>query len=167
VRTALRCLSFAPPQNDPQLLITSLSVHRLLVTAVLVAAKFLDDSYFNNAYYSKARATTHPVVAAFGGGARPPHAPRTFARFGRAWACPLVAATHRAPAALRPPPRRAGRTHPRARARAIAAHTPTPARSAHAHPPAVTTPNPPLASDNNHFHPSTGWRHFAGRDQHA
>lgn len=40
-------------ENDPHLRITSLSVHRLLVTAVLVAAKFLDDSYFNNAYYSK------------------------------------------------------------------------------------------------------------------
>lgn len=28
-------------------------MHRLLITAVLVAAKFLDDSYFNNAYYAK------------------------------------------------------------------------------------------------------------------
>jgi hypothetical protein len=42
-------------QNDARLRITSLSVHRLLVTAVLIAAKFLDDSYFNNAYYSKVR----------------------------------------------------------------------------------------------------------------
>ena len=41
-------------QADPALL-TSLSVHRVLVTAVLVAAKWLDDSYFNNAYYAKAR----------------------------------------------------------------------------------------------------------------
>ena len=40
-------------QNDPKLRITALSVHRLLITAVLVAAKFLDDSYFNNAYYAK------------------------------------------------------------------------------------------------------------------
>jgi hypothetical protein len=42
-----------PVQNDPSLRITALSVHRLLITAVLVAAKFLDDSYFNNAYYAK------------------------------------------------------------------------------------------------------------------
>lgn len=40
-------------QNDPQLRITSLSVHRLLSTAVLVATKFIDDSYYNNAYFAK------------------------------------------------------------------------------------------------------------------
>ncbi|KMT06145.1 hypothetical protein BVRB_7g163150 [Beta vulgaris subsp. vulgaris] len=33
--------------------LTSLNVHRLLVTSVMVAAKFIDDSFFNNAYYAK------------------------------------------------------------------------------------------------------------------
>ncbi|KAH7430383.1 hypothetical protein KP509_09G096500 [Ceratopteris richardii] len=33
--------------------ITSLNVHRLLITSVMIAAKFLDDSYYNNAYYGK------------------------------------------------------------------------------------------------------------------
>ncbi|KAH7365987.1 hypothetical protein KP509_18G057900 [Ceratopteris richardii] len=33
--------------------ITSLNVHRLLITSVMVAAKFLDDSFYNNAYYGK------------------------------------------------------------------------------------------------------------------
>lgn len=33
--------------------LTSLSVHRLLITSVMVAAKFIDDAFFNNAYYAK------------------------------------------------------------------------------------------------------------------
>ena len=33
---------------------TSLNVHRLLITGVLLAAKLMDDNYFNNAYYAKA-----------------------------------------------------------------------------------------------------------------
>ncbi|CAO2824208.1 unnamed protein product [Amaranthus hypochondriacus] len=33
--------------------LTSLNVHRLLATSVMVAAKFVDDSFFNNAYYAK------------------------------------------------------------------------------------------------------------------
>ncbi|KAL9227961.1 hypothetical protein vseg_003590 [Gypsophila vaccaria] len=33
--------------------LTSLNVHRLLVTSVMVAAKFIDDAFFNNAYYAK------------------------------------------------------------------------------------------------------------------
>ncbi|XP_010255964.1 PREDICTED: cyclin-P3-1-like isoform X2 [Nelumbo nucifera] len=33
--------------------LTSLNVHRLLITSVMVAAKFLDDAFFNNAYYAK------------------------------------------------------------------------------------------------------------------
>ncbi|XP_002966846.2 cyclin-U4-1 [Selaginella moellendorffii] len=40
-------------QQKPSLPITSLNVHRLLVTSVMVAAKFLDDAYYNNAYYAK------------------------------------------------------------------------------------------------------------------
>lgn len=38
--------------------VTSLNVHRLLVTSVMLAAKFLDDAYFNNAYYAKVGGVT-------------------------------------------------------------------------------------------------------------
>ncbi|WCJ21532.1 Cyclin family protein [Euphorbia peplus] len=41
----------APPNTDIPL--TSLNVHRLLITSVMVAAKFIDDAFFNNAYYAK------------------------------------------------------------------------------------------------------------------
>ncbi|PON84190.1 Cyclin [Trema orientale] len=37
--------------TDVQL--TSLNVHRLLITSVMLAAKFIDDAFFNNAYYAK------------------------------------------------------------------------------------------------------------------
>ncbi|CAK7346596.1 unnamed protein product [Dovyalis caffra] len=33
--------------------LTSLNVHRLLITSVMIAAKFVDDAFFNNAYYAK------------------------------------------------------------------------------------------------------------------
>jgi len=33
--------------------LTELNVHRVVITAVLVAAKFFDDAYYNNAYYAK------------------------------------------------------------------------------------------------------------------
>jgi len=35
------------------LLLTSLNVHRIIITAIMLAAKFFDDQYFNNAYYAK------------------------------------------------------------------------------------------------------------------
>jgi Cyclin len=34
-------------------LLTELNVHRVIVTSVLLAAKFFDDAYYNNAYYAK------------------------------------------------------------------------------------------------------------------
>lgn len=34
-------------------MITSLNVHRLLITCVMVATKFIDDRHYNNAYYAK------------------------------------------------------------------------------------------------------------------
>ncbi|CAB9518173.1 Cyclin-U4 [Seminavis robusta] len=34
-------------------LLTELNVHRVTVTAILLAAKFFDDAYYNNAYYAK------------------------------------------------------------------------------------------------------------------
>mmetsp|Transcript_1842 Transcript_1842/g.2653 ORF Transcript_1842/g.2653 Transcript_1842/m.2653 type:complete len:408 (-) Transcript_1842:216-1439(-) len=33
--------------------LTGLNVHRVVITAVLLAAKFFDDAYYNNAYYAK------------------------------------------------------------------------------------------------------------------
>ncbi|CAN6558488.1 unnamed protein product [Malus baccata var. baccata] len=33
--------------------LTSFNVHRLLITSVMLAAKFMDDAFFNNAYYAK------------------------------------------------------------------------------------------------------------------
>ncbi|XP_010524444.1 PREDICTED: cyclin-U4-1 [Tarenaya hassleriana] len=38
---------------QPSLPITSFNLHRLLITSVMVSAKFLDDIYYNNAYYAK------------------------------------------------------------------------------------------------------------------
>ncbi|EXC21069.1 hypothetical protein L484_017079 [Morus notabilis] len=40
-------------QCQPLLPINSFNVHRLLVTSVMVSAKFVDDLYYNNAYYAK------------------------------------------------------------------------------------------------------------------
>ncbi|XP_057458711.1 cyclin-U4-1-like [Lotus japonicus] len=40
-------------QKQPSLPINSFNVHRLLITSVMVAAKFMDDMYYNNAYYAK------------------------------------------------------------------------------------------------------------------
>lgn len=40
-------------QSQPMMRITSLNVHRILITSVLVSAKFLDDSYYDNAYYAQ------------------------------------------------------------------------------------------------------------------
>ncbi|XP_057780672.1 cyclin-U4-1-like [Salvia miltiorrhiza] len=33
--------------------LNSLNIHRLLITSVMVAAKFMDDAFFNNAYYAR------------------------------------------------------------------------------------------------------------------
>ncbi|KAL8268434.1 hypothetical protein R6Q59_002244 [Mikania micrantha] len=40
-------------QQQPALSINSYNVHRLLITGVMIAAKFMDDLYYNNAYYAK------------------------------------------------------------------------------------------------------------------
>ncbi|XP_006654367.1 cyclin-P3-1 [Oryza brachyantha] len=39
--------------QQPHVYMTSLSVHRLLITSVVVAAKFTDDAFFNNAFYAR------------------------------------------------------------------------------------------------------------------
>ncbi|KAL2478037.1 Cyclin-U4-1 [Forsythia ovata] len=40
-------------QRQPTLPINSFNVHRLLITSVMIAAKFMDDLYYNNACYAK------------------------------------------------------------------------------------------------------------------
>jgi hypothetical protein len=42
--------------------ITSQNVHRLLITSVMVAAKFLDDINYNNAYYAKVTVGTEQTL---------------------------------------------------------------------------------------------------------
>ncbi len=39
-------------QSNPSFMVNSLNIHRLLITSVMLAAKFFDDQYFNNAYYA-------------------------------------------------------------------------------------------------------------------
>ncbi|KAI3678927.1 hypothetical protein L6452_38231 [Arctium lappa] len=40
------------------IIVTSLNVHRLLITSIMLAAKFIDDVFFNNAYYAKVGGVT-------------------------------------------------------------------------------------------------------------
>merc|ERR1719424_963410 len=40
-------------QRHPEFQVTPLNVHRLFITAIVVATKFQDDKYFSNAYYSR------------------------------------------------------------------------------------------------------------------
>ncbi|GER28794.1 cyclin family protein [Striga asiatica] len=40
-------------RSQPSLRINSFNLHRLLITSVMVSAKFMDDMYYNNAYYAK------------------------------------------------------------------------------------------------------------------
>ncbi|XP_062099821.1 cyclin-P3-1-like [Humulus lupulus] len=39
--------------KNTEIHLTSLNVHRLLITSVMLAAKFMDGAFFNNAYYAK------------------------------------------------------------------------------------------------------------------
>ena len=38
--------------------LTELNVHRVVITSILLAAKFFDDAYYNNAYYAKVGGVT-------------------------------------------------------------------------------------------------------------
>eukprot|EP00461_Guttulinopsis_vulgaris_P002929 UN02930 len=40
-------------QTSTNFLICSLNVHRILITTVMLAAKFFDDQYYNNKYYAR------------------------------------------------------------------------------------------------------------------
>lgn len=50
--SALMCLDRAA-EMDPSLRLDSLNVHRLLITSVMIAAKFWDDTYFVSSYYAR------------------------------------------------------------------------------------------------------------------
>ncbi|GAA0186711.1 hypothetical protein LIER_33999 [Lithospermum erythrorhizon] len=45
-------------QKDAATFLTSLSIHRLVITAFMLAAKYLEDECFNNAYYAKVGGVT-------------------------------------------------------------------------------------------------------------
>merc|ERR1719277_2350730 len=40
-------------QRHPSFTVEPLSCHKMLLTSMVVAAKFLDDKFFNNAFYAK------------------------------------------------------------------------------------------------------------------
>ena len=40
-------------QNNEYFVVNSLNVHRLLITSIMLAAKYFDDQYFNNAFYAR------------------------------------------------------------------------------------------------------------------
>ncbi|XP_077244850.1 cyclin-U4-1-like isoform X2 [Tasmannia lanceolata] len=40
-------------ERNPTVVINSFSIHRLLITSIMVSAKFMDDMSYNNAYYAK------------------------------------------------------------------------------------------------------------------
>lgn len=40
-------------QSHVEMAVTSLTVHRLVITAVMLAAKLMDDKYYSNAFYAK------------------------------------------------------------------------------------------------------------------
>eukprot|EP01034_Spumella_vulgaris_P030677 gene30677-37928_t len=45
-----------------QLVLTPLNVHRLLITCVMLSAKYHDDLFYNNAYYAKLGGLTLPEL---------------------------------------------------------------------------------------------------------
>jgi len=48
----------------PEFTISSLNIHRLLVTSVMLAAKFFDDVYYSNSYYAKVGGVRTPELNA-------------------------------------------------------------------------------------------------------
>lgn len=49
-------------QCNPSFLVNSLNVHRIIITSVMLAAKFFDDHYYNNAYYGKVGGVSNTEV---------------------------------------------------------------------------------------------------------
>lgn len=46
-------------QSNPTFVVNSLNIHRLLITSIMLAAKFFDDQYFNNGNKHSRRDSTH------------------------------------------------------------------------------------------------------------
>jgi len=46
-------------QGSPNFVVNSYSIHRLIIASVMLAAKFFDDHYYNNAYYAKIGGVTY------------------------------------------------------------------------------------------------------------
>eukprot|EP00300_Choanocystis_sp_HF-7_P010332 c16896_g1_i2.p1 GENE.c16896_g1_i2~~c16896_g1_i2.p1 ORF type:complete len:137 (+),score=30.39 c16896_g1_i2:53-412(+) len=40
-------------QRNTGFFISSLNIHRFLITSIMLAAKFFDDTYYNNAFYAR------------------------------------------------------------------------------------------------------------------
>merc|ERR1719186_2324336 len=40
-------------RKNENFMVNSLNVHRLMITSIMLGAKFFDDQYFNNAYFGK------------------------------------------------------------------------------------------------------------------
>ena len=51
-------------QFNPDFVISSLNVHRLLITSIMLASKFFDDGYYNNAYYARVGGISNSEVRA-------------------------------------------------------------------------------------------------------
>jgi hypothetical protein len=48
-------------QSNPTFVVNSLNIHRLLITSIMLAAKFFDDQYFNNAVSKRSTMGQHMV----------------------------------------------------------------------------------------------------------
>ncbi|XP_071738246.1 cyclin-P3-1-like [Rutidosis leptorrhynchoides] len=44
--------------ESENIILTSLNVHRLLITSIMLATKFIDEAFFNNAYYARVGGVT-------------------------------------------------------------------------------------------------------------
>jgi len=51
-------------QQNAHFQLTSLNAHRLLITSVLVASKYYDDTFYNNSYYSRVGGVSCPELNA-------------------------------------------------------------------------------------------------------
>ena len=72
-------------QIDPAYKLNSFNMHRLVVTGIMVAAKFVDDFYFSNNYWSKVNTPPRKPKAA---GRRPKRwslQPRAWNRLANTW----------------------------------------------------------------------------------
>ena len=62
-------------QFNPDFVISSLNVHRLLITSIMLASKFFDDVYYNNAYYARVGGISNSEVNSLEGCTSPASGP--------------------------------------------------------------------------------------------